>query len=263
VPDYQIDSVRKAVAVLRALGAAGEPMPLSGISRTIDLGKATVFRILCTLVEEGLVARDEATKRYTLGAEMVVLGHAAAEVHDIRTHARAAMERLSAETGLPSYLNVAGAQEVVCLEHVASMGGINLYGAAGHTMPYHACPSGLVLLAFGPPERLERVAAGPLPAFAHATLTTRAALVDAVAQVQERGYAVGADDLEDGVSSVAAPIADVTGRVVASLGLAGFSHLFDGREQELVDAVRETAWRLSGAAAGAALGAGGGDRSYG
>lgn len=243
--EYQIDVIRRAVAVLRALAHSSEAVGVSELSRELAFGKASTFRILQTLTEEGFVRREETTKRYSLGPELVVLGQAAAEATDIRDHARPVMSRLSSETGLPTYLNVAGAREVVCLEHVPSMGGINLYGAAGHTMPYHACPSGLVLLAFGPDERFERVTEGTLVRYARRTIIDPAKLARALAVVRKQGYATGVDDLEDGVTSVAAPIVGPSGDVVASLGLAGFTHLFHQRIEGLVEAVRGAADELS------------------
>lgn len=245
MPEYGVNAVRRAVLVLRALARSSEGRGVSDLGRDLGLGKATVFRVLQTLVDEGLVRFDDATKRYGLGPELIVLGQAASDATDIRSEARPVMERLSEQTGLPSYLNVAGTHEVVCLEHVPSMGGINLYGAAGHTMPYHACPSGLVLLAHGPSERLERIGGRVLERFGSASIVSSVELAAELARVRDQGYAVGVDDLEDGVTSIAAPIVDATTRVTASLGLAGFSHLFEGRMEELVAAVLRAAAEIS------------------
>ena len=244
MPEYQITVVRRAALVLRTLAQRG-PLGVSELSREVRLGKTSVFRLLHTLSQEGLVRQDALTSQYSLGAELVVLGQAAVEGIDLRTHARPLMERLSRQTGLPSYLNVPGALDVVCLEHVPSLGGINLYGAAGHTMPYHACPSGLVLLAFGPPERVEQVLERGLNRYGSQTITERKRLHEALAATRDAGFASGVDDLEDGVSSIAAPIKDATDGVVASLGLAGFSHLFSPRFEELVEAVRQAASEIS------------------
>jgi DNA-binding IclR family transcriptional regulator len=218
------------------------------------MGKASVFRILHTLLEQGLVRQEPDTKAYGLGPTLIVLGQAATESLDFRRAARPAMERLTEESGLPTYLNVPGTQDVVCLEYVPSLAGINLYGKAGHTMPYHACPSGLVLLAYGPDERLLRVLANGLARYARNTIVGKRALRAEVARVRSQGYAVGADDLEDGVSSVAAPVCDVAGRVIGALGLAGFAHLFDGRTEEFVQRVQDAAAVISTAGRRPAVG---------
>jgi DNA-binding IclR family transcriptional regulator len=247
MPGYEIDVLRKAVLVLRALAEKEGNLGVSELGREIGIGKASVFRILHTLAEHGFVRQDPDTKAYALGPALIVLGQAAADGIDFRREARPAMEDLTAESGMPTYLNVPGTHDVVCLEHVPSLAGINLYGREGHTMPYHACPSGLVLLAYGPPERLERVLADGLRRYASRTLVGKRALRIELEQVRAQGYSVGVDDLEEGVTSIAAPVRDLAGRVIGALGVAGFSHLFDGRVDELVLRVQESAAAISAA----------------
>jgi DNA-binding IclR family transcriptional regulator len=243
--EYEIESVAKAVRVLRALAERDGGTGVSDLARDLGIGKASTFRLLHTLKELGLVSQDAATKRYGLGPELVVLGQAASEAVDFRRVARPLMQQLTAHAGMPSYLNVPGARDVVCLEHVPSLAGIDLYGRAGHTMPYHACPSGLVLLAFGPDDRLERAVSLGLRRYARKTITNRRRLLATLREVRSRGYASATDDLEDGVTSVAAPICDVQGTVVGALGLAGFSHLFEGRLEGLIEHVEQTAAEIS------------------
>jgi DNA-binding IclR family transcriptional regulator len=245
VAGYEIDAVRKAVRVLEGLANANGGTGVSELARDLGLGKASVFRLLHTLAELGLVEQDSGTRKYRLGPELIVLGQAASESIDLRRAARPRMERLTAATGMPAYLNVPGSRDVVCLEHVPSLSRIDLYGRAGHTMPYHACPSGLVLLAFGPSDRLERALRSGLPRYGRNTIVSRRALKGALEKVRLHGYAFGIDDLEDGVTSVAAPICDVHGAVIGALGLAGFSHMFGDRREFMIAAVEEAAADVS------------------
>jgi IclR family KDG regulon transcriptional repressor len=245
MPGYEVEAVRKAVRVLQGLADADGGIGVSDLARNLQIGKASVFRLLHTLADLGLVQQDSDTRQYRLGAELIVLGQAASQSIDLRRAARPTMERLSSATGMPSYLNVPGSRDVVCLEHVPSLSRIDLYGQAGHTMPYHACPSGLVLLAFGPSERLERALSLGFPRYGRNTIVSRRALLAALEEVRLCGYAFGTDDLEDGVTSVAAPICDVHGVVIGALGLAGFSHMFEGRRDSMIAALEEAATDVS------------------
>jgi IclR family transcriptional regulator, KDG regulon repressor len=218
---------------------------VSDLSKKLGIAGATAFRILHTLRIEGLVNQDSDTKRYRLGADLAALGHAAAERFDLRYEALPTMERLSSESGMSSYLNIAGSSEVVCIEHVASMGNLDLYGRVGRTMPFHACPSGFVLLAFGPPDLFTNVIGSPLRKFGKNSVVDPAAILRLIEGVRQQGYAYGDSDLEDGVTSVSAPIRDHTGKVVAALGLAGFSVMFDGHEQWLVEVLLDAAREIS------------------
>jgi IclR family KDG regulon transcriptional repressor len=224
---------------------------VSDLSKKLGIAGATAFRILYTLRLEGLVKQDSDTKRYRLGADLAALGQAAADRFDVRHEALPTMERLSSESGMPSYLNIAGSSEVVCIEHVASLGNIDLYGRAGRTMPFHACPSGYVLLAFGSPDLLKKVMGAPLRKFGKNSVVDPAAILGILEGVRAQGYAYGESDLEDGVTSVSAPIRDHTGNVIAAIGLAGFSVMFDGHEQRLVEVLLNAAREISTQCVGA------------
>ena len=237
--------MRRTVALLRVMAESPRDLGVSDLSKKLGIAGATAFRILYTLGLEGLVIQDNDTKRYRLGADLAALGHAAAERFDVRYEALPTMERLSSESGMSSYLNISGSSEVVCIEHVASLGNIDLYGRVGRTMPFHACPSGFVLLAFGPSDLLTKVIGAPLRKFGKNSVVDPTALLGIIEGVRDRGYAYGESDLEDGVTSVSAPIRDHTGNVVAAIGLAGFSVMFNGHEQWLVQVLLNAAREIS------------------
>lgn len=244
MPRYEVEGVQKAILLLRALARADRPLGASDLGRELGLGRSTVFRLLYTLQLDGMVRQDEETKKYRLGPDLAALGRAASDDFDLRREARPAMEKLAAAVNLPVFLNVPGAADVICLEHVASLSVVELYGRAGSTLPYHACPSGYVLLAFGPEERLEQVLAGPLTR--HASATPDAETLRArVEEARRTGVAYGRDDLDDGVSSLAVPLFDSHGQPLASLGLAGFSVTFDDRLDELTESLRAAAAQIS------------------
>lgn len=244
MPRYEVEGVQKAVGLLRALAKSDQPLGASDLGRQVGLGRSTVFRLLYTLQLEGMVRQDESTKKYRLGPDLAALGRAASDDFDLRREARPAMERLAAAVNLPVFLNVPGASEVICIEHVASLSTVELYGRAGSTLPYHACPSGYVLLAFGPSERLEQVLEGPMPRYASRTPDADT-LRQRVLDVRQAGIAHASDDLDEGVSSLAVPVLDIHGNTIASLGLAGFSVNFDARLDELSRGLRTAASQVS------------------
>jgi DNA-binding IclR family transcriptional regulator len=248
---YEMDGVLKAIALLRELAEAERELGVSELSRSLGIGKTTIFRLLHTLSVEGLVKQDPETKRYRLGADLAVLGRAASESFDLRREARPIMERLAAHCGMPIFLNVPGRSQVVCIEHIASHANIDLYGKAGHTMPYHACPSGYVLLAFGPPQLLEQTLQQGLDRYASQTIVQPDLLRERLAEVAGDGLAYGEDDLEEGVASLSAPIYDHRDVVVAALGIAGFSVPFAGRREELAVQLLEAAQDISTLSGGA------------
>lgn len=242
---YEVDGVRKAFAAVRLLATSPEPIGITDISRSLGISKAAAFRLMHTLCLEGVTMKDRATKTYRLGPDLAHLGHVASEDFTIRRAALPVMESLTSRLGLPTYLNVAGSRDVVCLEHVESKTKLNLYGRAGLTLPYHACPSGYVLLSWSMPDAVDRITESPMPRYAMNTPRNRDQLQTTLEETRDRGYAFGSADLEDGASSLAAPIYGASGSVVASLGIAGWSVMVDERREQigwtLMDAAAEIA----------------------
>lgn len=242
---YEIEGVRKAFTALRVIAASPRPIGITEISRSLGVSKATAFRLMHTLALEGMAKKDPQTKCYRLGPDLAHLGHAATQAFDLRREAIPVMEALTSQLGLPTFLNVPGSREVVCIEHVASLSNLDLYGRAGRTMPYHACPSGYVLLSWGSAELVQQVIAGPLQPYAASTPREPGELLAILEQTRQQGYAYGSADLEDGVSSLAAPIHGPHGTVIASLGIAGFSVMIDERLDELARELTDAASRVS------------------
>lgn len=251
MPRYDVEGVRKAFAVLGRLAVDDGELGAADIARSLDMSRSTAFRLLVTLEGLGAVRQNRATRRYRLGPELIALGRSASQQLDLRVEARPTMAVLADSTGLPVFLNVRGTTSAICVEHVPSRESIELYGQAGLLLPYHACPSGYVLLAFGPDELLDRVLGAPLQRYASGTPTTAGELRRIVAGVRERGIAFARDDLDERVSSLAAPIFEAGNRAVAALGLAGFTVDVEPRPDELtaalLDATAEISARLGGA----------------
>lgn len=231
--DYHLAGASRVVTTLRAIARLSEPS-ITELVADLGFGKATTFRIVSTLRDEGLVVQDAATRRYRLGLEMAVLGRAALNDYDLQRDLTPTLERIQREVSLPIFLNVPSAADVLCLDHFAGTSILSMFGRTGITMPYHACPSGLVLLAFGPDERLDHIASGPLGRMASRTITDPEALRTQVARVREARIAFGEDDLEDGMSSLSVPIFDIHDSVVAAIGIAGPSAVVAERRSRIV-----------------------------
>ncbi len=128
------------------------------------------------------------------------------------------MERLVAEVGETVHLGVLRGTEVLFLESVESARALRVADRTGMTLPAHASAVGKALLASLPVEQLQILYPdADLPSYRPNTITRRDDLERALAVVRERGYATNADESEAGVSGVAAPVRDSTGRVRAAL----------------------------------------------
>jgi DNA-binding IclR family transcriptional regulator len=95
-----VPAVSRAIAILRLLGKAKEPMGVNAIAQALDLIPSTCLHILRTLVEERLIAVDSETKRYRLGMGMLTLARSAREANAFPSTVQAGLDRLSSAWGV-------------------------------------------------------------------------------------------------------------------------------------------------------------------
>lgn len=246
-PAYPIESVDKALRLLLLLRNR-RVLAVSEASRELGVAASTAHRLLAMLHYRGFVAQDPATKAYTLGPILAELGLAAVRGMDIRGQARPVMEHLVGEVGETVHLGVLRGTDVLLLESVESTRALRVADRTGMTLPAHASAAGKALLADIPVEQLHILFPDmALPAFRPNTITQRDRLEQMLAVVRERGYATNADESEAGVSGVAAPVRDSTGRVRAALTVsAPTSRLSDEQIAAIAPATMRAASEIGG-----------------
>jgi IclR family transcriptional regulator, acetate operon repressor len=191
------------------------PRTPADLARAIGVPEPDVEPILDALARHGLVQRDGA-HRVRPGPGALRFARSGVGRADLVEHAGPGMRRLADESGETVNLMVPTASGT---EAIAQEDGRHLLGATswiGRDIPDHASAAGKVFLAHGVSEirpRLEKLTPR--------TLVDRAALEEDLAAVRERGYATLVDELEPGLSVVAAPVFDAGGGVVAALAISG------------------------------------------
>jgi DNA-binding IclR family transcriptional regulator len=216
-----IQSVRRAAALLRAFGNGTGELGVSELGRRLDLHKSTVSRLLATLESEGLLERAPGSDKYRLGHEILRLAGQMQPGGDVRTVARPFLVELAEATHETTNLAVLDGAEAHNVDQVTGPHLVRIGNWVGRRTPLHCVANGKALLAFQPPEVMERLTAGPLAAFTASTVTEPAALRAELARAREAGYAVALGEIEDGLNAVAAPIFGAEGRVLAAISVSG------------------------------------------
>src|SRR3954463_394436 len=144
-------AVVRAITVLKALGRSTNAYGITELGSATGLSKATVFRLLGALENEGMVARDVSSGAYRLGPQIISLGASALSTTDLRTIAHDELVRLTNESGETATLEVLTDGEIVILDEVQAR---FLFGATpeiGRSWPAHATSTGKLLLALSDP----------------------------------------------------------------------------------------------------------------
>lgn len=218
--DATLSTVRNAARLLKAFLSREESLGVSELARRLGLGKSNVHRLLSTLVAEGLVEQDPHTGGYRLGIVMFELGEAVKVHLDLHAAAGPVLAHLREQTGESSQIGVLDGDEVVYVDRLESAHSLRLFTETGRRVPAHCTSSGKILLAHaGDQEREAYLADAPLTPFTPHTITDPGRLREELAAVRGRGWAEAINEREIGVASIAAPIRDVHGAVVAAISI--------------------------------------------
>ena len=130
---------------------------------------------------------------------------------------------LREETHEGCQVGVLDGHEVVYIERLESSQTLRLFNETGRRVPVHTTSSGKTLLAHLTEPELERVlaAASPLAQMTPRSVTDPAVLRTELARIRARGWSEAVEEREIGVASIAAPIRDASGRVVAAISIGG------------------------------------------
>ena len=226
MPGGNVQSVDRAFAVLRQV--ASVPGGISDIARAVDLPVSTVARLLATLEALGAVARVGESATFGIGAGIRALAGSLDALETLVTRAQPVLAELVARTGETSGLSVIEGDEVVYLDHVENTHEVTLRDWTGTRLPLHVVSSGLVLLAAQPPATVAAYLARPLARFTDRTMTQPARIKRRLASIRREGHVWTIGEFHDGITSVAAPVADTRGATVAAIHCHGPSYRFPG-----------------------------------
>jgi DNA-binding IclR family transcriptional regulator len=212
-----VGSVARAVALLEALAASESGLGVNELARRIGVNASTASRLLATLQEGGLVAREPGGP-YRLGLRLVTLADRVLAQQDVRALARPLLLRLAAETGETATLSLPGDDAAITVDFVPSPSSVVSMARVGRPSIPHATATGKVMLAFaqGAPAATE-----PLPAFTERTITDPDRLAAELADVRRGGWAEAFGEREPDLAALAAPVCGRDGELVAILGLQG------------------------------------------
>jgi IclR family pca regulon transcriptional regulator len=218
-----VQSLARGLEVITAFDAEHTSMTLSEVAGRTGLSRATARRLLHTLRELGFVRLDGAL--FTLTPQVLRLGTAYLSGLGLPQLVQPHLERLTALVGESTSAAVLDASDIVYVARVATRRIMTVGITVGTRFPAYATSMGRVLLADLPPEGVDAyLAATPLTPLTERTLHQPDALRAELARVREQGWAVVDQELEAGLLSVAAPVCDRSGAVVAAINISTSTH---------------------------------------
>jgi IclR family transcriptional regulator, KDG regulon repressor len=215
-------SVTNAARLLKEFGKGEREIGVSELARRIGVGKSTAHRLVQTLVAERLLEQDPETATYRLGLAMQELGACVRTGMDIHLAATSILEKLRNATQETVQVAVLDGREVVYVERHESPQTIRLFGRVGHRNLAHCTSTGKVLLAYLSEAELDAVLKDwRLRRRTAYTVTDKQILRAQLLKIRMQGYAENVNESAIGIASIAAPIRNAFGDVIAAVSVAG------------------------------------------
>jgi DNA-binding IclR family transcriptional regulator len=208
----------RAFGVLAAFTPAAPTLTLSEIARRAGLPLTTTHRLVGELRAAGALERD-GDGAYRIGLRLWEIASLAPRGVPLREAALPFLEDLYEVTHENAQLGVREGHEVLYIERITGRHAVGVLTRVGGRFPLHASGIGLVLLAHAPETVQLEVLEGPLQRFTDYTITDPARLERILAQIRRDGVVISDRQVTDDAMSVAAPVTDASGEVIAALSV--------------------------------------------
>lgn len=221
VEGRRVGSLSTGLQVLESLAAIPNGASVTDLARELQLDKGYLHRLLRTLEQAGYVEQNPSTKIFTPTVKFVALASVILQHLDVLVSAPPVMRRLLMSSGESVHLarRIKTGGVYVAQERPSQR--VSVETEIGSKPELYCTATGKALLAFLDDAEVRELAVGPFAQYTHRTIADADGLERDLALVRSRGYAVDDEERNSGVRCVAAPIFDIMGSTVASIGISG------------------------------------------
>ena len=233
--------------VLESVAEFGRPVRFTELLAQGDYPKATLYRLLQTLTNQGMLRHDPERNTYSIGMRLIRLAHGAWAQTSIAPVARPFIDALSSRLGQTVHLAQLDAGQVLYVDKRNAAAPISMFSDAGKVGPAYCTGVGKAMLAYLPEEELATaLAAQAFQQHTPATLTTPDALREELARIREAGISFDREEHEPNIICVAAPILNTASEPLGAISVttSTLRHSLDDLASIAPD-LRETASQIA------------------
>jgi IclR family KDG regulon transcriptional repressor len=242
-----VQSVDRIVTILSLLSNASKGMGITELYNSCDLPKSTLHRTLSSLMKHGFVLQDHENKKYRLVPAVLRLGASFLAQNDLRSYARSYLEELSTELNETVYLTVLQNESAICVDTFGAARNLKYFVEIGREMPFNTTAAAKVILAYQPEELIRRmVYTKKLIKLTDKSIVDPDYLFRHLMEIRRKGYGICEEEMEEGVTAIAAPVWNLGGQVLASVAVIGPSVRLHGDTQKIIiEKIKSVAEKIS------------------
>lgn len=214
-------TVDRALQVLDTLAGFTVPPRLSDLSEAVGLNISTTSRLLNSLEHFGYVRRDKQMGCYVLGYKLLHMAQIVEVQTSLHELADETLKQLVIDTNETATMTVIEQDMAMVVARKACSNLLRVAPDVGTRVPMYCTGAGKALLAFQSDEVVERILAQGMPPLTETTITTPNAMRAELENIRRRGYSLDCGEREVGLIAIHAGVRNITGNVVASVGVSG------------------------------------------
>lgn len=237
---YAIQAVSHALMLLEQFHGEVSELGVTSLSRSLDLDKNNVFRLLATLELHGYIEQSRTAGSYRLGLKALELGQTFLRQTGLQDQSRPVLERLSLECHETMYVAILKGSSTVYLDVVETDLPVRVVPRVGEHLPAYCTAAGKVQLAYMTEEQVANFLPERLESH---TPNTKKHLLG----IARQGYAIDDEELDAVVRCISAPLRDHTRRIIGAVSISGPTMRFyrERMDQELIPLMRRAGQEIS------------------
>jgi IclR family KDG regulon transcriptional repressor len=239
-------TLERALLILESLSLADGKTGVRELAETVQLPKSTTHRILETLVQTGFVEQDTATEKYSIGLKAIEIGMSGLKNIDLVDATIPHLRDLVAVTKQTSFLAVYNEGEIVYIYKAEGTSSVITNANLGTRNPVHCTGLGKAMLAHYSLDNVEKIISQKgLQRYTENTITDRQQFLEELIKIRQSGVALNFEEYDKGLSSLAAPVFNFTGHVVAAISVAGPTHIIYRNQEQISILIKEKSLLIS------------------
>lgn len=245
-PEQLVQSIDRAFDILEVLVENNDGLGVTEISKSLEIHKSTVYRLLATLQYRGYVKQNDEGK-YKIGLKLFEIGSSVINNIDLRKEVKPYLKEIMKISKEAVHLGILDENKVVYIDKVESQNTIRMYSKIGRRNHASSTSLGKVILAYSDKEVVEQVIKEEgLKELTENTITEENEFYKHLSQVRQQGYAIDDEEQEYGIRCIGGPIFNHKGNIVGAFSISGpVMRMTHEKVDSLKEVVKEYSKKIS------------------